>query len=87
MLCTVLRNFVNDVMFSCHGARIKHDAMFRRSLTAGSISWMPRQLLQCLVEFIGMRHQGQSLLSTIDFLQLENYQPLNPAYIIVRSRA
>ena len=50
-------------------ATIKHDVIFRRSSPGGGTSWTSRQLgLQCLVEFIRMRHRGRSLLSTIDLL-------------------
>jgi len=48
-------------------ARIKHDAMFR-SLPGGT-NWTSR-ILQCLVEFIRMRHRGRSLLFTIDLFVL-----------------
>jgi len=47
--------------------RIKYDVIFQISSPAGGTNWTS---VQCLVEFIRMWYQGQSLLSVIDLLKL-----------------
>jgi len=66
-LLPVLR--ITSCFMPCGGpmGRMKHDVIFRRVRQVALPGWTSGQL-QCLVEFVRMRHREESLLSTIALL-------------------